>query len=567
MKGSISIDSILFKNGATLQLEKNSIVLFVGANNSGKSLTLRELNDSIINHNHQLSKKIIVQVTIQKNGTLDELLEFLNPRLNPHNQYAIPHKPNRGTTSYPSETLVRWWTEERQNGYFGTLEDFFVKILDTTQRLLLIHPPSNINFTAETPTHPIHVLKLDESLEQKFSKLFKKAFKEDLIVNHGAGSIIPLHVGKRPESTKENDRVSLSYISELNKLGQLQDQGDGMKSFTGVLLSLFAENYSINIVDEPEAFLHPPQARLLGEMMAKNLDIGKQLFIATHSEHFLKGVLENSNDRLIVVRLNRDGDVAHTTVLDNSELKTLWKDPILKHSNILDGLFHSQVILCESDSDSRFFSAIASSISSDEDIDSLDTHYIQAGGKHKFPTVASALKKINVPLTIIADFDILNNENPLKELFNQMGGDWEDIKTDFNIVKKDIDSQKPELDTQDLKTEVQKVLDGITSSVVSTENIKNLEKTIKKASAWAQAKQQGKNMLRAGDAVNAFNRLEAKLKNVGIVVLQVGEIEAFDKTVGNHGPKWVNEVLEKDLAKNLELNVAREFVKKHILQM
>ncbi len=47
MKGSISVSAINFKNGITLNLQEDSIVLFVGANNSGKSLTLREIHTSL----------------------------------------------------------------------------------------------------------------------------------------------------------------------------------------------------------------------------------------------------------------------------------------------------------------------------------------------------------------------------------------------------------------------------------------------------------------------------------------------------------------------------------------
>ena len=568
MNGSISIDAITFKNGTKIKLKENAIVLFVGANNSGKSLTLREIYDSVINHNNQLHKKIIEEVTTTKNGKLDELFSFLEPRLNHQSgQYTEPALPDRGNSSYPKAYFENWWTQDKPPGHFGPLEKFFLKLLDTTNRLSLVHPPNSLNFTSQHPSHPIHVIKLDEKLELEFSKLFKKAFKEDLIVNHGAGSVIPLHVGKRPESTRENDRVSQSYLTELNKLGQLQHQGDGMKSFTGVLLSIFAENFSINIIDEPEAFLHPPQARLLGEMVAKNLHTGKQLFIATHSEHFLKGLVENSKERLVIIRLDRQGNVAQPTVLDDTELTTLWKDPILKHSNILDGLFHSKVVLCESDSDSRFFSVLASTIIDNEGLDALDLHFIQSGGKHKFPTVARAIKKMNVPLTVIADFDLLNNENPLRELYENMGGEWTDIQKDFKIIKSDVDAKKPELDTTDFKKEIQKILDQISGPTVTGQDFKNLENTTKKASAWANAKKMGRNMLSPGDSVQAFDRVQARLKQVGIAIIPIGEIEAFDKSVGNHGTKWVNEVLEKDIYHSPDLSTARDFVRANILEV
>ena len=49
-----------------------------------------------------------------------------------------------------------------------------------------------------------------------------------------------------------------------------------------------------------------------------------------------------------------------------------------------------------------------------------------------------------------------------------------------------------------------------------------------------------------------------------IPVIDVGELESFVKSVGNHGPKWVSEVLEKNLKTDPELEVARKFVRQLI---
>src|SRR3954452_10968168 len=46
--------------------------------------------------------------------------------------------------------------------------------------------------------------------------------------------------------------------------GHLEKEGDGMRSFVGILLHVLLSNDMISLVDAPEAFLHPPQARLIG---------------------------------------------------------------------------------------------------------------------------------------------------------------------------------------------------------------------------------------------------------------------------------------------------------------
>lgn len=47
-----------------------------------------------------------------------------------------------------------------------------------------------------------------------------------------------------------------------------------------------------------------------------------------------------------------------------------------------------------------------------------------------------------------------------------------------------------------------------------------------------------------GDAALAFEKMNSILKENGIYVVPVGELESFIPTVGGHGPNWVNSVLE-----------------------
>ena len=70
------------------------------------------------------------------------------------------------------------------------------------------------------------------------------------------------------------------------------------------------------------------------------------------------------------------------------------------------------------------------------------------------PVVVKALRKLNVPVTVVADFDILNNVNPLKDLYIDLGGNWDDVENDWKLVKDEIDRKRPELQSKDLKEEI-----------------------------------------------------------------------------------------------------------------
>ena len=112
-----------------------------------------------------------------------------------------------------------------------------------------------------------------------------------------------------------------------------------------------------------------------------------------------------------------------------------------------------------------------------------------------------------------------------------------------------------------MKKEIEDILASAQDQIFPKEKIKQIQKSLKKASAWAHAKEVGKPFIPNGEPTQAFDRLQIKLKAVGLLVLEVGELEGFVKSIGNHGPKWVSDVLAKDLKNDPELEIAREFVR------
>src|SRR5436190_2084431 len=108
----------------------------------------------------------------------------------------------------------------------------------------------------------MHVLYKNAALEQKVNAAFRAAFKTDLVLNRGGGKVIAFHVGDKPELSGSDDSLSPSYFERLRQLPFLHQQGHGMRSFVGCTLHAFTSPAFIHLLDEPEAFLHPPHARL-----------------------------------------------------------------------------------------------------------------------------------------------------------------------------------------------------------------------------------------------------------------------------------------------------------------
>ena len=74
---SVYIKTLAFHGGAKLSLTDNSIVVLVGPNNSGKSLSLKEIIEIIGNRNSQT--KSIKSLDLQRVGDVDLLEKTLEP--------------------------------------------------------------------------------------------------------------------------------------------------------------------------------------------------------------------------------------------------------------------------------------------------------------------------------------------------------------------------------------------------------------------------------------------------------------------------------------------------------
>lgn len=320
------------------------------------------------------------------------------------------------------------------------------------------------------------------------------------------------------------------YYHLVAELPKLHEQGDGMRSFASILLNTFTSDYSITLIDEPEAFLHPPQARVLGKMLAKNNPNNRQLFISTHSEDFLQGLLDADNQSVTVIRINREDNINKMSILQNDKIKELWGNPLLRYSNILSGLFHGKVVVCESDYDCLFYQAVMDAIYEQKNEIAPDMLFTHCGGKTRIKDIVGALKAVDVPVIAISDFDLLNESHNLKPLVAAFGVDW---KTTLS---------------KDMKT------------IYDSMNAKSSDGS----DAWKQIKKIGKAGF-TGDEPAAYECVEKMCKSMGLFIVPVGEMECFDKTVNKEKKDWVYHVLESyDLANEPKLENARKFVEEII---
>lgn len=515
-KPQVFLKNIMFNDGTKIQLEHDSVIVFAGANNSGKSQVLKDIEQCLDKSNHTPTI-VIKNVECDYYGTINETA-FLSERfkLNQQGHYELYET---GFT-YDTGALQNWWKEHT---LYNGLHMLFVKRLSTEMRLSSSNALSRMN---QPEKHPIYKVCKSEALAQKLSDYFHQAFDVDLLVNRSEMQTIPLHIGKAPDGkTFTMDRQD-EYYNQVNALPKLQDQGDGMRSFASILLDTFTSEYTITLIDEPEAFLHPPQARVLGKMLAKNNPNNRQLLISTHSDDFLQGLLDADNDNITVIRINREDSINRMSILLNDDVKKLWGNPILRYSNILSGLFHEKVVVCESDYDCLFYHAIIDAVYDREGEIAPDILFTHCGGKGRVKDVVKALKAVNVPIVAICDFDLLNESHNFKLIVEAFGLNWDGaLSTDMKII-----------------------YDGMNAKSSGGND------------EWKRLKKIGKDGF-TGNEPAAYERVETVCISAGLFVVPVGEIECFDKTVNKEKKDWVYHVLENyDLAVEPKLDKARKFV-------
>src|ERR1019366_8066393 len=138
--------------------------------------------------------------------------------------------------------------------------------------------------------------------------------------NWGGANQIWFHFGDDPPRTADHDRVSPRYLKELDQVPRLETLGDGVRSFVATVIAAHTGPQPVLLIDEPEAFLHPPQAVPPAQILPRLItERRRQAIIATHSADFIRGALSGS-PQVSICRLERTGNVNTASRLDPGQL-------------------------------------------------------------------------------------------------------------------------------------------------------------------------------------------------------------------------------------------------------
>lgn len=511
------ITGITSNAGDHVELSTAGVTCLVGGNNAGKSQTLRDIA-ALVQGPH-MNTVVISELELDKpaGATHAEVEGFLKSTAAPEPQQQVM-----------SGAHVRY--SPLQGGFHSgggqmTVADFQAifhadeRGLGGTSPFFLQHwtAGSLVHFASSGLGHfgvgqpvgsPMQRLYRDGDLEAEISNLAYQTFEQHLTLDR-ANLDVRLRMGRVEIPVPPISHPTQEYADAVAALPPLEVQGDGVKSFLGLALAVVAGKSQIILVDEPESFLHPGQARALGRWLsdqAGRRDI--QLIVSTHNRDFVLGLASGGKASTRFVRVVRDGEVNRLHELPPGEVSSAWEDPVLRYSNLLQGLFHRRVAICESDADCRFYGAVLDELASatNRRAQADDTLLVPSGGKHRIAALGKALQRLDVETHAFVDFDALREKATIRGIVESLGGVWTSrLEADFISFVQPVQSQ----------------------------------------SLWGELKRQGIAGAPSGATYSAGLRLLESLDRLRVHVVRTGEMESFDRSIGEHGSAWVTAALEK----------------------
>lgn len=495
------------------------VTCIVGGNNAGKSQLLRDISQYLADPEPS-SLVALNSLGTERWGDDADAEEWLN--IHAARTEDAPGTPVYYTGTEGAQLRLRdfrhYWNDASR-GALGAAASF-LRWHATAGSLVQFATGSVARSVTGPSPHPLTQLLKYGELEEELSTLSMEAFGMPLVLDRVSGDV-RLRVGDPGVPVPLLNRPTREYTDAVTALPTLEHQGDGIKAFMGLALNILAGAAQVLLVDEPEAFLHPGQARALGRWLAKEAHArDKQVLLATHDRDLVLGLLD-SDSPVKMIRVRRSGSNTNLCELSETQLADVWADPVLKYSNILQGLFHERVVICEADADCRFYSSVLDSLAVEKGLRSVadGTLFVPSGGKQRVATLARALRILGVEAYALPDFDILRVKTDVQTLLEALGGDWTDE------------------------------IDGLYLQVAQS---------IPDQASWSSLKNQGVDGLKAGPIFNSGKQLLELLAASGLRVVPVGEMEDFDKSIGLHGSAWVTAMLEA--RKHSSCEAAREFV-------
>ncbi|WP_461633374.1 ATP-dependent nuclease [Labilibaculum euxinus] len=502
-----------------LKVEITPITIFVGPNNSGKSKILKEINQFCSTGVYDQRDVIIDDIKLHQ---MDESLgnEIITHLKKEPNENESLYEGNiiignfRDRVQVEKSNLIQTFEKPNETHFRQQFCQWFLRFntlyLNGEGRMHLTREQQGGNLQSP-PKNSLSALFRDDEKRSKVRRIIYDAFKMFFVID-------PTDLGKlkvklsdnAPKSNLEERGIHSDAIEFHKNAKSIEQLSDGVKAFTGIVLEIISGDPMVLLIDEPEAFLHPSLSFKLGKEVAISAsEQKKNVFVSTHSSHFLMGCIQ-SGIPLNIVRLTYSQDIATARLLPSRNILSLMRNPLMRSTGVINGLFYEAVIVTESDADRAFYQEINDRLlkfSPEKGISNC--LFINAQNKQTVHQIIKPLRDIGIPAVAIVDIDILK----------EGGRVWSNFVSCANI---------PEILSRSLGTMRQEIKNKFTEHGLD----------MKRGGGVSCLPQQEQEVA---------NNLLDQLNNYGLFVVRNGELESWLRELNatGHGPKWLIETFEK----------------------
>lgn len=414
------------------------ITVFVGPNNSGKSRALNEIaqycrsgtgerNFLILNGldfdgvDEETARRIIERIRHQPNPTNanDERFVYLSAK---DHQERVPYDDLLSLLIQPNRSLKNFCARYLKHD---------ILMLDGTTRLNLVNQQVAGDLQ-RPPVSSIQRLVHSRSKREEVRRIIYEAIGRYFVIDPTGMSRLRIRLSDRePSSELEEIGIHPEARDFHRNAQEVTQYSDGVKAYIGIITEVIAGDPGVILIDEPEAFLHPPLSYKLGlelSRAAKSTD--KRIFASTHSPQFVMGCIQ-SGVPVNIIRLSYRGGIATARVLQSDQLQSLMRDPLLRSTNVLSALFYEFVVVTEADSDRAFYQEINERLLQFTDERGIQNClFLNAQNKQTLQRIVGPIRQIGIPAVAIPDIDVLKDG----------GDDWKNLLKSASVPKIDCES-------------------------------------------------------------------------------------------------------------------------------
>jgi predicted ATPase/antitoxin component of RelBE/YafQ-DinJ toxin-antitoxin module len=543
--------SLTTTSGETIKPE--NLTILIGPNNVGKSRILKE----IAAHTASATtprKVMVASVKVELPRSLDELRQSYDVERYQNKEGSWEyHGLSVELDSWVSSSGGDWPTSygfrllahdsESERSFASDFGNCLVAHLTTESRLLIAREGDSMADVHETASLLQALYRAGTAASREVSKHVRAAFGQEVELDFTVPRVLCLRVSDDFSEVPSDPRDALPFMRACEKL---DDQGDGFRSFVGISIAMLILRRALFLIDEPEAFLHPPQAFRMGAFIAERAADARQVMIATHSADILRGILSRTQD-VKIIRIDRNGNSSCFKELAASRLQMIINDPLLTSARVLDGLFYSAAVVTEADSDSRFYHS--ASVKRDPD---LDVHFVNADNKQTVPRILCLYREMGVRSAGIVDFDFLNDQTEFQAALRNLGMD--DSEIDTLLLKRTIIANAANaIPTDQRLREARAILaeeigriDELMGTPQSNESTKaaglrkienRLRGLLEASKVWKDLKRRGRVAL-PSEAAEAFDFISERCSRRGLFINPSGELES---ALADQGIDWTSD--------------------------